>query len=70
MFELKSSYSPKGNHPAIISLGAISCRPHVSDTLPLFDPPFTISHFSSVVLCTGSRQPSLLLLIPEAPNQI
>jgi hypothetical protein len=66
MVELESNYSVRGNLPAINNLGAIPGCPHVSHTLPLFDPPYTISHFSSVVLSTGSRWPTLLLLIQEA----
>jgi len=71
MFKLESNYSAKGNLPAIKQpWGHARCRPHVSDAVPLFEPPNTISHCSFVVLCSGSRLPTLLLLIPEAPNQI
>jgi len=44
-------------------------RPHGFDAVPLFEPPYTISHCSFVVLCSGSRLPTLLLVIPKAPNQ-
>ncbi len=66
MVQLESNYSATGNLPAVNNLGAIPCCPHVSETLPLCDPPYTISRFSSVVLGTGSRLPTLLLLIQEA----
>jgi len=71
MFKRESNYSAKGNLPVIKQpRGHAQCRPHVSDAIPLFEPPYTISHCSFVVLCSGSRLPTLLLLIPEAPNQI
>jgi len=49
MVQLESNYSATGNLPAVNNLGAIPCCPHVSETLPLCDPPYTISRFSSVV---------------------
>jgi len=64
MFELESNYSAKGNVPAIKQHWGHPLSSHVSDTIALFDRPYT------VVLSTGSRLPTLLLLIPEAPNQI
>ena len=63
MVELESNYSVRA---AINNPEAIPGCPHVSHTLPLFDPRFTISHFSAVVLSSGSRLPTLLLLIQEA----
>jgi len=30
----------------------------------------TVSHFSPVVICSGSLSPILLLFIPQAPNRI
>jgi hypothetical protein len=63
MFELENDYSAKGNVPAIKQYGGHPLSSHVFDTIPLFDRPYT------VVLGTGSRLPTLLLLIPEAQSR-
>src|SRR6266566_7615143 len=44
MFKRESNYSAKGNLPAIKQpRDHAQCRPHVSDAIPLFEPPYAIS---------------------------
>jgi len=61
MFELRVTIRQKKRSGDKTALGLSPIVP-----IPHSDPPCTISHFSPVVICTGSLSPIVLLLIPQA----